>query len=459
MVLTLHCQIMKTRFLFHIFFVLLFAVQPSNAHGQQCDDVQSSIIKLKEPVFRDPILWETEYGDKEGFQEIVDVAIAHKKEEDENETFVILGDYTKDKSAPNTQPFLARMDKRGDIEWDKRGKSNVIINTVQLLKTPSGYAVLGNISDIKNGKGFYIAVYNKEGKRTTFFRKFTKGAEIEATGFALTKDKKGYIIIGKRVKAAKKGSVQESIMYQVSAEGVEEWHKRYNPGVKTLFRGVKQLPNNKYAVVGEIEQPDGTMAGWLLKMDRYGGMEWQKQYPRGSGASIYKVKPLKNGSLMIIGNVAPIGGDKTSAWVMKVSKNGHMLWQRHFIGNYKYTVKDLLLTEDDRIFILLDVRPLQSKKEETASSARGHVSILTLSSRGYLLNVENFTSASHGHPNSLLFGENRTRIIGGYTISKKPKEVEGGEEKPNDYDLALYDGWLFSASSLQQYVDPCGSPD
>lgn len=455
MTLTLHCQMMKTRAVFHISLMFVALLTPVTAKAQECGVNQAEIVTLREAIFREPVIWDTEYGEDSGLEQIVDLVSAHKEDEVDDETFIVIGHYTNDGNDTVLKPFVANLDKRGDLIWENRGKSSIMKTPVKIIKTNSGYAVLGNLQDPKSGNGFYISHFNKAGKRTQYHPHFWKNKNIKASGFALTKDKRGFVVAAERV-VTRGGGPQEAMMYRINMDGSEAWHRIYNPGVKTLFRDITLLPNDRYALTGEIEQEDGRTAGWLLTMGEDGKMGWQKQYPRGSGSSIYKIIALEDGSMLVIGDVAPFGGKTTSAWIMKVHPNGAMIWQRHFTGEYRFNTKDILLEEDGRILILLDVFPVKESKKSIGRTKRGHTRILTLSTRGELLNMESFTAGAHAHAVSMVFGENFERVVAGTVQAAKPKKEEGEEEKEKkDINLSLFNGWLFATPSLDVYVDPC----
>lgn len=428
-------------------FLIFMLLVPQGVRAQNCDIVEEEIITLREPVYRTPMVWSASYG-QDGLEQIVDMVPAFK--DDDSSGVIIAGNYTADEKDQVLKPFLARVDNRGKLVWEKREEGSNLKTVKRLLKLKDGYAVLGNIRVTGKGNGFYTATYSQKGERLTYSPVFISGASLDAAGFVETPDGKDFIVAAQST--TKTGADEEktdAVLYRVNKSGQIIWDRKYSPGLKTSFNNIQPFRVGEYIMSGEIEQEDGRMAAWLMAVDEGGALGWQRQYPRGSNSSLDVVRLLKDGGMIASGAVQPFKGTKKSGWVMKLDGAGAVDWQRYYSGDYRYEAKNIMAEEDGRYSVLLDAYPVPSRGQK-AERPKGHASLLTLSPRGYLLNVESFSDGQHAHGLQLIKGDKGERIVAGTIQGALP---DGMDE--NDVATYVFDGWIFAATSMEPYRDPC----
>ncbi len=438
---------MKNQAVFHFFLLFIVIFLPLQAVAQQCEVVPEEIITLRKPIYKTAMVWNASYGE-DGLDQIVDSVLAHQKEDDEK-GIIVAGNYTADEEDKILKPFIARLDKRGQVVWEKREKASRMKTVKRLLKTGRGYAILGDVKESKKGSGFYIARYSKTGERLSQRRVYASGASLIAKGFVQTKDKRGFIIAAEQVDKKNKDK-RIAVLYRINKDGTFIWKRKYSPGLNTVFNNIQALSDGRYMLSGAIAQEDGRMAAWLMSVDDAGAIGWQRQYPRGSGAKLSNVQLLKDQSMIVSGTVQPLTGTRKSGWVMKLDSVGTPVWQRYYTGKYRYEAKGLIVEEDGRSSVLLEAFPVGRGKKKGDVRPRGHARLLTLSPRGYLLNVESYTDGHHGHGTQLIEGHNNKRLVSGAIQGALPDGVSSDNLPPS-----VFDGWIFAATSLEPYQDPC----
>ena len=210
--------------------------------------------------------------------------------------------------------------------------------------------------------------------------------------------------------------------------------------------------DGQYTLVGEMKSDYDRMAGWIIRIDQEGTLVWQKQYPRGRGASLLSAQTHSDNSITVSGKVDGVGVQQSAAWVMKVSASGDALWQRYYQGRTHYSAPSLVGYEDGRTSVLLDGVKIHPND-------RGHVSLLTLSPRGRLMDVESFSDSQGAQGYALKSGYYGERVVVGH-VQNIPPKIEGKENEEADLKNTasvpyLFDGWIFAATALEPYDDPC----
>lgn len=427
----------------------LVLIVPQAAQAQSCDKKVEKIITLKDPRYNGRRIWGITYG-LEGVEQINDILVAHNDGDTFAEnTYVIAGDYTASQDSPTMRPFIAHVNRKGEVLWEQRSDGKLEKTAVKLIKVKEGYAVLGNIRNSKNWRGFYIERFSKSGKLLSRIPVYGDDTHVDAKSFVETADKKGFIVAAMHTFNREKPST-EAALYRIDNDGALAWRRRYDGGLNRQFNNIQLMPNGFYAVTGSVEnkKTDKTF-GMLLMTDESGEKGWQQQYQRGDATNIKKVVTLSDNTMILIGGTVPAGSEKESALVMKVNQSGSMLWRRYFIGDYRNVVRDIIPVIYDRLLLLVDAYPEGSS--DFLNPEKGHVRVVTLSTRGDMLGDESFTSGKGVHAGRMIDGDKREHIIVGTTQRKDPENIPPGELPPPQFD-----SWLIATKlKYESYQDLC----
>ena len=188
-------------------------------YAQECETIKEQIVKLKRPLLGTPATWNAFYG-QEGMDQIADVVPA------DDGTFVVVGSYTKDKNDSVYKPFMAKLDGRGRIVWERRADTTRHKTFQALHKGAAGYAAIGDINDARKGRGFYLGIYSDTGERLREIPVFEAGYDLNALSFAPSQTGKSYIIAASR---AAKGQ-KEAVLYKITLTGRTLWRRQFSPG-------------------------------------------------------------------------------------------------------------------------------------------------------------------------------------------------------------------------------------
>ncbi len=429
---------------------LVFSLSPlmgqaqaqTNEGADQCEITPTQIITLEDPEFKTPIIAEASYK-LAGIDNVIDADFGHVRQNSKEKSYVLLGNYKN--TASQSFPFLAHLTHKGQIIWHVHEKSQYPHQAVDLLKNKYGYLVLGNIEQPGKGRGFYVAQYDRNGKRLRRTPFFTPGYNSFAKSIDFTRDKKGYLVAVDRIDSKGKKS---ATAYQVNIDGFSPWDKKYALDHDTIFENILRLPQTLergHIVTGSIEKEDGRYAGWLFNLREDGKAGWQKEYVRGVNASLNHTIALDDGGYLVAGHTQSFFGDKRSAWIMKVRANAAPLWQRFYTGNHDYHVRGLRRDENGLISILMEGRAIKNKKQSKA-----HLRLLTLSPRGDVLYKDSFKGADKLFANQFLKGPSGEHVIIGMKQFIPPANIEEARNI-----APINEGWILFSPAFENYTDPC----
>lgn len=408
----------------------------------QCHIKPTDIVTLEAPDFKSPVITEFSYK-LAGIQNVIDADFAHAAKNKTNQNYILLGNY---KNSDNIEfPFLAQLDQKGKVIWHVHETGKYPYQAVDLLKNKYGYVVLGNVNKPGAGRGFYVTQYDRNGKRLRQTPFFTAGDNSYAKAIDFTRDKKGYLVAIDRVD---KNDKKSATIFRVNLDGFSPWDKKYALDQDTIFENIQRLQKGSqtgHIITGSIEKADGRYAGWLFNLKNEGSAGWQKEYIRGVNASLHQSIQLSDEGYLLAGQTQSFFGDKKSAWVMKVDRNGKPVWQRFYTGSYDYNIRDMSLGKNGLISVLMAAQPFEGKENK-----KSHLRLLMLSPRGNLLYNDSFKGADKSFVSKLLKGSSGEHVFIGMKQYVPPKDIQEAQGiKP------INEGWILFAPAFENYTDRC----
>jgi gliding motility-associated-like protein len=139
--------------------------------------------------------------------------------------------------------------------------------------------------------------------------------------------------------------------------GSIEWEKSFGGTGYESARDILQMPDGGFLVLGETNSTDGgvtpgfgaTKDIWLLRLSANGNLIWQKRYG-GTGLDIgNRIKILPDGNYLLAATTASHDGDitenrsatgYTDGTLIKIDPNGNILWQHCFGGSKNEEILD-----------------------------------------------------------------------------------------------------------------------
>ncbi|MEM6781942.1 MAG: hypothetical protein AAF569_08780, partial [Pseudomonadota bacterium] len=250
---------------------LVLAFLPAPAIAQDCNITEEMIVRLKPPSFGNRRAWDMLYGDI-GYERFSDIVMV------DNENVVVAGDFTIGEEDDVYKPMIAQLNDRADTIWETREDLKQDHPLVRVTKTKDGFAAIGNTRSGKN-RGIFLSNYSKDGKLINRKRIIEAGADIDAVSIVPSHDGKGFVI-GAQYHSQNNIEDTYGLVYKLTKNGNTVWRRAYRPGIVTFFHNVHALDDQSYMASGQIRLDDGRLAGWAVKLDENGAIQWQQTYPR-----------------------------------------------------------------------------------------------------------------------------------------------------------------------------------
>lgn len=248
--------------------------------------------------------------------------------------------------------WLLKVDKEGKKVWDKVFITNEAIDeAVSVLEHEDGsFMVAGNSIPINPGNisDVILIKVSADGKEM-WKKEYKEVGNDEASEIIATKD--GYVIVG-RMEVDKKR--WDACIIKIDKDGNKLWTKTYGGGDDDMANAIVQTKDSGFLIGGYSYSyaKTGSHDAWVVKVDKEGELLWENTFGGGSSDEIFSVAELPDGSLIAAGytdvyvpvNNANASKDGNDVFIIKISAKGDDIWQRNIggLGNQKiYALKPI----------------------------------------------------------------------------------------------------------------------
>jgi len=146
----------------------------------------------------------------------------------------------------------------------------------------------------------------------------------------------GYIIAGQTFSFGAGGG--DLLVMKLDSNGNIQWQKTYGGPGRDWAYDVEETQDGGYIVGGGTGSfGAGGWDMWILKLDSYGNVQWQKTYG-GWGVGIdglnaeyvHDLAKTSDGGYIVVGGTTSYGAGDRDIWVLKLDSQGNVQWQRTF---------------------------------------------------------------------------------------------------------------------------------
>lgn len=145
------------------------------------------------------------------------------------------------------------------------------------------------------------------------------------------------------------------------AQPAIQWQKAYGGSASDWLGDVIQTQDGGYLLLGKVSgmNADGDISSkhagydfWLVKTDSLGAIQWEKNYGGDNADEGNSIVAAKDGGYLLFGNSNSGDNDVTNNygladyWLVKVTANGTLSWQKNYCGSGFDVGKTIRATSD-----------------------------------------------------------------------------------------------------------------
>ena len=258
--------------------------------------------------------------------------------------------------------WIVKLNEAGTIQWQKclGGSGSDYSKSIQQTND-GGYIVAGytksNDGDVTGNHGgsdIWIVKLNEAG--TIQWQKCLGGSFYEYVSSIQQTTDGGYILAGETM--SKDGDVigyyegfSDGWIVKLDYLGDIQWQKCIGGSRDDNANSIWHTNDGGYIIGGETNSNDGELSGyhgeeyyglhdiWILKLDSYGIIQWQKCLGGTGLDKANSIQQISDGSYIVAGFTESNNGDVTGNhggsdfWIIKFDETGNVQWQKCFGGS------------------------------------------------------------------------------------------------------------------------------
>jgi uncharacterized repeat protein (TIGR02543 family)/uncharacterized delta-60 repeat protein len=232
--------------------------------------------------------------------------------------------------------WIVKLNSNGEIDWQKAYGGTSYESAYSIRQTSDGgYIVAGETSSFGAGNyDIWILKLSPTGD-IEWQKTYGGGQEDYAMSIEQTSDG-GYIAAG--VTSSFGAGSRDAWVLKLHSDGSVDWQKAYGGSSNDYAWAIQQTSDGGYIMAGETYSfGDASDNGWILKLSPEGNIEWQRIYGGSDKDWFSAIQQTSDGSYVACGNSYSFGAGYSDGWIIKLTSNGNIEWQRAYGGaNYDY---------------------------------------------------------------------------------------------------------------------------
>ncbi|QRA43672.1 T9SS type A sorting domain-containing protein [Chryseobacterium cucumeris] len=250
--------------------------------------------------------------------------------------------------------WIVKLNPAGGIQWQKTlGGSHV--DDAQSIRqtTDGGYIIAGSSNssdgDISGNHGnydYWIVKLDSNGNMQ--WQKSLGGSSMDMAQSIQQTSEGGYIVAGSS--SSNDGDVSgnhgggDYWIVKLDINGNIQWQKSLGGSSSEQVNSVQQTFDGGYIIAGTTVSTDGDITVsygnndfWVVKLDSGGNMQWQKTLGNIGDNMGYYAQQTFDGGYIAVGtsfNPSNLESGLPDYWVIKLSNNGTIEWDKYFGGSF-----------------------------------------------------------------------------------------------------------------------------
>ena len=245
--------------------------------------------------------------------------------------YIVAGYSNTYSSGPDFNGWVVKLNADRSVAWQKRygGLNDEFINSIQQT-ADGGYIAAGHAYSSGLEKLWVLKL--KTDGAVDWQKTYGGSGTDHASSIRQTADG-GYIVAGFTDSFGAGSS--DAWVLKLDGSGGIVWEKTYGGSGADYANTIRQTAEGGYILAGYTSSfgtPGGSLDFWVLKLDDAGGVTWQKTYGGTSDDQANSIEQTADGGYIVGGSTASfgVGGD---AWVLKLNGDGSVAWQKTYGGS------------------------------------------------------------------------------------------------------------------------------
>jgi len=249
---------------------------------------------------------------------------------------------TYSKGAGDLDVWIIKIDKEGNKIWEKTyGGSDSDGASSLIQTTDGGYLVAGSTNSKGSGEvDAWVIKLDREGN--LLWDRTYGGNDFDNASSLIQTSDGGYAVAGHTYSKGSGGS--DVWIFKLDSQGNLLWDRTYGETILDEANFLIQTTDGGFAIAGISWSSGGVF--WFLKLDSQGNLLWDRTYGGNKLDDASSLIQTSDGGYAIAGRTNSKGAGAQDAWLIKLDSQGSIIWDRTFGGSDNDSAWSLIQTSD-----------------------------------------------------------------------------------------------------------------
>lgn len=286
------------------------------------------------------------------------------------------GDIT-DKQNESFDYWVLKFTAEDQLEWQKTYGGSADERGRSIIQTQDGgYAIIGfslsNDGDVTDNAGlqdYWLAKLDVNGN-ISWQKSFGYQGADSGISVIQTNDQ-GYLVsgildvtasggLGNSSRSENRHAGGDYWVLKLDTAGTIEWSRYFGGNSTDTPEGIVQTDDNGFIIVGGSDSDDtdisnnlGSYDFWVVRISASGNLVWEKSYGGDQIDEARAIVKSDDGNFIITGDTRSNDNDISNnngaadLWLIKISPNGALLWEKTFGGTSFDVARSILKTQNN----------------------------------------------------------------------------------------------------------------
>jgi hypothetical protein len=248
--------------------------------------------------------------------------------------------------------WVLKLDGSGNVVWQKTYGGPGGEGAFAIAPTSDGgYVVAGFTESFGAGEGD-VWVLKLDGSGNVQWQKTFGETDLDEAHAIVPTSDGGYVVVGvTKSFGAGKGDVW---VLKLDGSGNVVWQKTYGGTGWDKANAIAPTSDGGYVVAGKTCSfgTAGSCDVWVLKLDGWGNVVWQKTYGGTDDEDASAIAPTSDGGYVVTGKTRSFGAGGGDVWVLKLDSSGNVVWQKTYGGSNDDWAYAIVPTSDEGYIVV-----------------------------------------------------------------------------------------------------------
>jgi hypothetical protein len=219
--------------------------------------------------------------------------------------------------------WVIKLDAKGNMEWDNNFGGTNWDEIYSIIQTKDGnFITTGCVWSKGAGRGdVRVAKLDKRGD--LIWDKTFGGSENDEAYSVIQTDDEGYAIAGFTV--LEDTGDRDFWVIKLDKEGNKVWDRTFGGTSEEWANSIIQNKNGNYMVAGWTKSMGaGKTDVWIVKLDKRGNLIWDKTFGGSENDEAHSIIQTEDEGYAVVGWTKSKGAGKADVWVIKLDENGNL---------------------------------------------------------------------------------------------------------------------------------------